>query len=156
MTARAAALRSTLAMALRLDLRSLRLLLAVVALALGVIAAQPDGASAKPAHGGSQTTGGQSAGGSAERTMAQAQKACTDAGGTWTVEGTTAYCKGIGNGGDYSCNLKIGPGACSHLPRFAAARATQGGSTNPAPTPMPTFPKDASAGAATSMSPLDE
>lgn len=157
MTARAATLRSTLNLALRLDLRSLRLMLAVVAIALGMMASAPHGASAKPAQGGSQTTaGGQTTGSGVERTMASAQKACTDAGGTWTVEGSTAYCKGIGNGGDYSCNLKIGPDACSHLPRYmAAARATQGGSTTPTATPMPTISVDAS-GAASEMSPLDK
>lgn len=63
---------------------------------LGVIAAAPQGVSAQPNNGGDDATAG-------------AKKDCESGGGTWTIEGTKAYCKGMGWPKDYRCGLTINP-----------------------------------------------
>lgn len=91
----------------RFDLRHLRLVLAVLAIALGMLASSPylahaeDNAQPKP-----DATAG-------------AKKDCEKQGGTWKIDGTKATCTGMGWPKDYSCDLKINPNgtACSHLPK---------------------------------------
>jgi len=134
----------------RLDLRHLRFLLAAVVIMLGILAAAPSGVSAQPNN---------SATGSAEFN-------CWREGGTWTVEGTTGYCKGLGKGKDYKCHLEIGQGACEYLPMVAPTTTPKGPrivrvenvglSKAPAATPVPTYVAVESAGTFSEMSPLDE
>lgn len=141
----------------RLDLRHLRLLLALIAITLGLIAAVPHGASAEPNNG------------TPPHTIEDSKKTCTDAGGTWTIDGTKAFCKGISKDGDYSCNLVIAPNgtACSHLPRTAPVTTVKGsrvetaanhGVSHPEPTTTPkqTRVEASNAGTISEMSPLDE
>lgn len=141
------------ALSLRLGLRRLHVLLAVIAVALSLAAVAPHGASAEPNTGGSPTDG--------------AKKTCTDAGGTWTIDGTKGKCTGMGWPKDYSCDLTIDPKgtACSHLPkpRMVATGPIRNVSVGNVgvvrandPTPVPTYVA-VNANVSTSvMSPLDE
>lgn len=141
----------------RLDLRHLRLLLALVVIGLGIIAVAPNGASAEPNTGSGPKTVG--------------QQNCENAGGTWTIDGTTATCKGRRDGQSHSCNLKVNPNgtACSHLPgsgrpaRTGGSRTVNSLPTNtlevakaPDPTPIPTYVAVQSVEIVSEMSPLDE
>lgn len=138
----------------RLDLRHVRLFLALVAIMLGVIAAAPIGASAEQNTGGTPSTG---------------QSRCGDAGGTWTIsaDGKTGTCSGLGRNKDYKCHLDVGPNACEYLP-FIAPTSTPGKGPRivrvehagvykaPAATPIPTYVAVASMSTVSEMSPLDE
>lgn len=146
-----------------LDLRRLRILLAVVAIMLGVVAAAPHGASAEPnTGGGTDATAG-------------AKKDCENAGGTWTIDGAKATCTGMGWPKDYSCDLTINPKgtACSHLPKprmvstGGGVRVARGNTVaavsravdpTPAPTSVAVDPATVSSAAVdgSQMAPLDE
>ena len=142
----------------RLDLQPLRLALLAVAVLLALIAAAPNGASAEPNTGSGPKTVG--------------QQNCENAGGTWTVEGTTATCKGRRDGQSHSCNLKVNPNgtACSHLPGSGRPARKAGGNPRdihvvgvdtaqasaPEATPAPTYVASHASDVVFSMSPLDE
>ena len=141
----------------RFDLRHLRLLLALVAITLGLFAAAPFGASAQP-NTGEDTDA-----------TAGAKKDCEKGGGTWTIDGTKAYCKGMGWPKDYSCDLTINPNgtACSHLPKRVSSgpivRGTRvvrvenaGVFQAQEATPVPTRVAIAASTDGMVMSPLDE
>ena len=138
----------------RLDLRPLRLALLAAAVLLTLLAGAPNGASAEPNTGGSTKTVG--------------QQNCENAGGTWTIDGTTATCKGRRDGQSHSCNLTVNPNgtACSHLPGSGrpARKAGEGQKdvrvvgvyTVQEATPVPTYVAYEASDAVFSMSPLDE
>lgn len=140
----------------RVDLRQLRLILAVVAILLSIIAVAPHGASAEPnTGGGTDATAG-------------AKRDCENAGGTWTIDGSKATCTGMGWPKDYSCDLTINPNgtACSHLPKPRLAPSVRGPRgvhidnvsvyQAPDPTPIPTYVAVDSVDTASLISPLDE
>ena len=140
----------------RLDLRPLRLALFAAAVLLTLLAAAHNGASAEQNNGSAPKTVG--------------QQNCESAGGTWTIDGTTATCKGRRDGQSHSCNLTVNPNgtACSHLP--GSGRPSRKGGESPrivrvesvgvekAPvaTPVPTYVAYEANDAVFSMSPLDE
>lgn len=138
----------------RLDLRPLRITLLAVAVLLALLATAPNGASAEPNTGSGPKTVG--------------QQNCENAGGTWTVEGTTATCKGRRDGQSHSCNLKVNPNgtACSHLPGSGRPARQAGGNprdvhvvgvdTAQASIPVPTYVASHASDVVFSMSPLDE